>query len=400
MAAIIRANYGNSHDGHICGATIIAPKHALTAAHCVDQTSVKGGSDPLTLEAWRHDLSIPASQESPHSARNDVIAVHRYHPTSWLHDVAVLELEYEYPSEVYSMVVLNQDSSLENQDDRRVTCSGWGGTNQQGTQYPDKLQTVGLNILNSNTCSQLHQDASGYGVYSWEFCARKVNKDSCFGDSGGPLYETYTSGGTTYYQINGIVSWGGAECAAWDEPGVYASVADHYDFIQSKLPVPPTPVPTADACTSKGSGWWATKCPEKCGDPDDCHSKCGERCTADCLCNAPSPTPAPAPTASCYAKPSSSWNDNKCLKKCTGNGNGGGNCHNKCNQKCSSGCLCDAATCSAKKPNSNWGQQGMCPNKCDGNGPCHSKCNKKCTSDCSCNSRRLLANANATYLLV
>merc|ERR1719361_1332154 len=114
------------------------------------------------------------------------------------------------------MVVLNKDSALESQDGRSATCIGWGATNKGASDYPATLQTVDLDLLNSKTCSQLHQAAGNHTVKKFEFCAKGKKKDSCFGDSGGPLYETYMSGGSMYYLITGIVSWGGNKCAVKD----------------------------------------------------------------------------------------------------------------------------------------------------------------------------------------
>jgi secreted trypsin-like serine protease len=246
IAAIVDAYSENSNEGHFCGATIIGPKRALTAAHCVHSGSVQGGSQPAALEVWRHDLSVPAMQERPSHAdimeRNPIVAVHRYHPYSDEHDVAVLELEREYPSEVYSMVILNQDSTLDNHDGKTVTAIGWGATDMDMTQYPNKLQRVHLDILNVDTCSQLHQSGSTGGeVKSFEVCARSPGKDGCVGDSGGPLYKSYEAEGSTYYVIIGVTSWGPMGCAWWDEPGVWASVADHYQFITTLNSQDPPP---------------------------------------------------------------------------------------------------------------------------------------------------------------
>jgi trypsin len=262
IAAIVDAYTENSRDGHFCGATIIGPKRALTAAHCVHSGSVQGGSQPAVLEVWRHDLNIPYLEERPSHAyimeRNPIVAVHRYHPTSDLHDVAVLELEREYPSEVYSMVTLNQVPELDNQHGKTVTVIGWGATDMDGTQYPDKLQRVDLDILDLNTCSELHQSGSvGGDLMPWEICARAPSKDACFGDSGGPLYESYVSEGITHYVIIGIVSWGPDGCAWFDEPGVFASVADHYQFITTGISpdTPPVPDPPLGSVTEWVNVW-------------------------------------------------------------------------------------------------------------------------------------------------
>jgi secreted trypsin-like serine protease len=59
-------------------------------------------------------------------------------------------------------------------------------------------------------------------------CAGQSGQDSCWGDSGGPLFAASQGG---YIQV-GIVSWGGG-CAAPDRPGVYTRVSAIADFIQN-----------------------------------------------------------------------------------------------------------------------------------------------------------------------
>ena len=56
-------------------------------------------------------------------------------------------------------------------------------------------------------------------------CASRLNKDSCHGDSGGPLIDKETG-----VQV-GIVSWG-EKCADINLPGVYARVSKAYSWIQ------------------------------------------------------------------------------------------------------------------------------------------------------------------------
>ena len=59
-----------------------------------------------------------------------------------------------------------------------------------------------------------------------------LGKDSCNGDSGGPLiWKDYTD--DPYYQI-GLVSFGTKDCAK-GTPGVYTRVAEYMDWIESKL---------------------------------------------------------------------------------------------------------------------------------------------------------------------
>ena len=61
----------------------------------------------------------------------------------------------------------------------------------------------------------------------------KGGKDSCVGDSGGPLMCRAPSDGT--YKLIGLVSWGGDKCAQAHEPGAYTRVEKYVDWIKKHV---------------------------------------------------------------------------------------------------------------------------------------------------------------------
>lgn len=63
-------------------------------------------------------------------------------------------------------------------------------------------------------------------------CAFNEGRDSCGGDSGGPLLLKGSS--IDDDQLVGIVSWG-ISCANDDYPGVYSRISYYYDWIQSTI---------------------------------------------------------------------------------------------------------------------------------------------------------------------
>jgi len=70
-----------------------------------------------------------------------------------------------------------------------------------------------------------------------QLCAGgEKGKDSCRGDSGGPLMGlSPDKSETTRWMIAGIVSFGPSPCGMKDWPGVYTRVAEYSEWIVDKL---------------------------------------------------------------------------------------------------------------------------------------------------------------------
>jgi secreted trypsin-like serine protease len=105
------------------------------------------------------------------------------------------------------------------------TIAGWGVTHPDDDAPPDTLQKANVPITTDAYCESAYPDDEG-----WDFdpetmvCAGypKGGVDSCYGDSGGPLFAQTSTGA---HRVVGVTSWGNG-CAEKDSPGVYARVAD------------------------------------------------------------------------------------------------------------------------------------------------------------------------------
>ena len=77
-----------------------------------------------------------------------------------------------------------------------------------------------------------------YIVFKVDFLTviKCLEKDSCGGDSGGPLITKKKVGGLDIYTIIGITSWGPASCGGKaDEYGIYQNVAYYNDWILNTI---------------------------------------------------------------------------------------------------------------------------------------------------------------------
>ena len=98
--------------------------------------------------------------------------------------------------------------------------------------YPSELRQLALKIISADTCRR----KDWYGnVFNERLmvCAGFASggKDSCTGDSGGPL-QCLTPNGR--WHLTGIVSWG-MGCAQQKKPGIYTNVYNVLDWIKAHI---------------------------------------------------------------------------------------------------------------------------------------------------------------------
>lgn len=122
--------------------------------------------------------------------------------------------------------------------------SGWGTTRPRRPSYKEdlkylrkksslKLQVVKLQLLHQDLCEKnsLNHYQEPKFLRNYEICTEPGPKDTCSGDSGGPLI--CTSDGNAV--LHGVTSWGFG-CAQPDLPGGnYANVYPMLDFIHDVM---------------------------------------------------------------------------------------------------------------------------------------------------------------------
>ena len=157
---------------------------------------------------------------------------------------------------------------------QQLTVVGWGSVNSQRDK-PDVLRSAVVNYVPNAICEASTGEINGrmreYAGYITDdmMCAGAPGRDSCGGDSGGPII--IEGGDDNDNVLVGVVSWG-YRCADENFPGVYSRLSAHRDWIVRELcsdtslgprrypqwcssvgeiptypptGVPPTPAPTA-----------------------------------------------------------------------------------------------------------------------------------------------------------
>lgn len=227
-----------------CGGVLIHRRYVITAAHCIRDknlltnwilTSVRLGeynttSNPDCLDYPKKKIcndklvNIPIESQTVHEDY-DPWSRHKHN------DIALLRLAEDAPrSRFIQPACLPHNGDLA----KRFQVAGWGLT-ENNTQPEVKLK-VDLPLVKKNLCHQRYRKM-GVDLIDSQICAGgERGKDSCRGDSGGPLmqFEPSDSGDDKLITVAGLVSFG-PTCGITRLPGVYTKVYDYIPWILSKM---------------------------------------------------------------------------------------------------------------------------------------------------------------------
>jgi secreted trypsin-like serine protease len=200
--------YRNGKRSGVCAGSLIDSNSVLTAAHCLLNTTgalvVVGRTD---LRKKNRGQEIGASKPFVHP---------RFNGNGY--DAGVLKLKRPVKGIKPIKLATAKQNKLE-QPGHILTAAGWGVMKQRPDILPKRLHEVSVPVVSDSHAKRAYQSQSLKYLPSLHVAAGKKGKSPCFGDSGGPLFD---SGSRT--QV-GITSRGAVQkCGRARYPAVYTEV--------------------------------------------------------------------------------------------------------------------------------------------------------------------------------
>ncbi|KAI8105309.1 hypothetical protein M9435_000476 [Picochlorum sp. BPE23] len=217
-----------------CASTKIAPRVAMTAAHCLadnlrDATAAYGIVNQNQFRANQ----VSAYEYTFHENYNSI---------SFQNDIGLLAYENEIPAQSVLLSTLRED-----QIPSPLYVAGWGKTEVEYTNgnedIAEILQYADVPYIDRQTCDQTYRQWGLLPPSATHICAGGdtpgvPDSDACMGDSGGPLAIEGARWPTAGYNENiqvGITSYGPVPCGGPNDYGGYTSVAQFTTWINDQI---------------------------------------------------------------------------------------------------------------------------------------------------------------------
>ncbi|XP_044255014.1 trypsin-7-like isoform X2 [Tribolium madens] len=210
-----------SHTRYICTGSVITPSHVITAAHCTytrqaSELFIRAGSSLRKSGGVVVAVSLIINHPSFNSKNMD-------------YDVSVLKLlqPLTYSQFIAPIPLANQSHSWSPGTPALV--SGWGFTKVGQTEDSRELQATMIELKNAKICDE---EFVPYTLTPRMLCGGLLEqgKNSCKGDSGGPLIINGL--------LAGIVSWGAeTKCGLLGVPAVYSNLPVLRPFVDIALKI-------------------------------------------------------------------------------------------------------------------------------------------------------------------
>ncbi|XP_047986548.1 vitamin K-dependent protein C isoform X2 [Leguminivora glycinivorella] len=209
----------NRYKEAFCGGTLISLRWVVTAAHCVRKR--------LYVRLGEHDLLLRSRGELEMRVTEAVIHP-LYDPDTVVNDVAMLRLPGPARLDMGHGIACLPGEQQTLAPHTSCVILGWGkkrSTDVHGTRILHEAQ---VSTIQQGVCRRSYWQ---YAITDNMVCAGRGRRDSCAGDSGGPLL---CRGQDARYYLQGITSFGDG-CGKRGKYGIYTRTAGYVAWINNVM---------------------------------------------------------------------------------------------------------------------------------------------------------------------